>query len=82
MQHPTLPEERKPQRPTDEEMQWPLEARICALAQLGVPPRDGWSMSPLESVRMLMIAQAQSIPPDERTTWASAADIKAAKLNF
>lgn len=39
-------------------------------------------MSPLESVRMLMIVQAQSIPPDERTTWASADDVKAAKLNF
>lgn len=83
MEHPTRAAKQEPCTSSDEEKAWPLEARICALARMGIPPHDAWLMTPIESVHMLMIAQAQSIPPDERTSWASSEEaIKAAKLNF
>ena len=52
--------------PTAERIAWPEHAEVASLLSIGVPYADAWHMSPLDSRRLLAIAQADSIPPGER----------------
>ncbi|MCI6843804.1 MAG: hypothetical protein MR874_03470 [Coriobacteriaceae bacterium] len=58
---------------------------VASLLSVGVPYADAWHMSPLDSRRLLAIAQADAIPPSEREggeVMGTAADAKAAFASF
>lgn len=58
---------------------------VASLLSIGVPYADAWHMSPLDSRRLLAIAQADSIPPGEREggeVAGTAADARAAFKSF
>ena len=58
---------------------------VASLLSIGVPYADAWHMSPLDSRRLLAIAQADAIPPGERDggeVAGTAADARAAFMSF
>lgn len=58
---------------------------VASLLSMGVPYTDAWHMSPLDSRRLLAIAQADAVPPDEREggeVAGTAADAKAVFKSF
>lgn len=58
---------------------------VASLLSIGVPYADAWHMSPLDSHRLLAIAQADAIPPGEREggdVMGTAADARAAFMSF
>ena len=71
--------------PTAVGLAWPEHAVVASLLSIGVPYADAWHMSPLDSRRLLVIAQADAIPPGEREGGAvmgTAADARAALRSF
>lgn len=71
--------------PTAERLAWPEHAEVASLLSIGVPYADAWHMSPLDSRRLLAIAQADSIPPGEREggdVMGTAADARKALASF
>ena len=71
--------------PTAERTAWPEHAVVTSLLSMGVPYADAWHMSPLDSHRLLAIAQADAIPPGERDggeVAGTAADARAAFKSF
>lgn len=58
---------------------------VASLLSMGIPYADAWHMSPLDSRRLLAIAQADAIPPGERDggeVAGTAADARAAFMSF
>lgn len=58
---------------------------MASLLSVGVPYVDAWHMSPLDSRRILAIAQADAIPPVEREggdVMGTAADAREALASF
>lgn len=58
---------------------------MASLLSVGVPYVDAWHMSPLDSRRILAIAQADAIPPGEREggeVMGTAADAREALASF
>lgn len=58
---------------------------VASLLSMGVSYADAWHMSPLDSRRLLAIAQADAIPPGERDggeVAGTAADARAAFMSF
>lgn len=58
---------------------------VASLLSMGVTYADAWHMSPLDSRRLLAIAQADAIPPGERDggeVAGTAADARAAFMSF
>lgn len=58
---------------------------MVSLLSVGVPYVDAWHMSPLDSRRILAIAQADAIPPGEREggdVMGTAADAREALASF
>lgn len=58
---------------------------VASLLSMGVPYTDAWHMSPLDSHRLLAIAQADAIPPGERDggeVAGTAADAREALASF
>ena len=71
--------------PTAERIAWPEHAEVASLLSIGVPYADAWHMSPLDSRRLLAIAQADSIPPGEREggdVMGTAADAREVLASF
>lgn len=71
--------------PTTERIAWPEHAIVASLLSIGVSYTDAWHMSPLDSWRLLAIAQADCIPPDDRQggeVMGTAADARAVLGNF
>lgn len=71
--------------PTAERIAWPEHAEVASLLSIGVPYADAWHMSPLDSRRLLAIAQADSIPPGEREggdVMGTAADARKVLASF
>ena len=71
--------------PTAERLAWPEHAEVASLLSIGVPYADAWHMSPLDSRRLLAIAQADSIPPGEREggdVMGTAADARKVLASF
>ena len=70
LSHPTRPARRSRDSgdsvPTAEREAWPEHAIVSTLVSAGIPYMCAWHMSPLDSYRMLAIASADRIPPDER----------------
>lgn len=58
---------------------------VASLLSMGVPYTDAWHMSPLDSHRLLAIAQADAIPLGERDggeVAGTAADAREALASF
>lgn len=58
---------------------------MASLLSVGVPYVDAWHMSPLDSRRILAIAQADAMPPGEREggdVMGTAADAREALASF
>lgn len=58
---------------------------VASLLSIGVPYADAWHMSPLDSHRLLAIAQADSIPTGEREggdVMGTAADARKVLASF
>jgi hypothetical protein len=71
--------------PTAERLAWPEHAVVASLLSIGVPYADAWHMSPLDSRRLLAIAQTDSIPPGEREggdVMGTAADARKVLASF